>query len=154
MPGSLRSTARYVGRWLVVGVVLAAVVVGVIVIATQSGSIKTPPVSVVLERATLHSDATDGVLASNRSGYEVSLTGCGDEFAQTMRRTGAAFKPPSGLQCADAIPIAPHSVHRFRPLLPMRPGKYWVYFLYDSDSKSPWHGQEYAAYAKLSVRQH
>jgi hypothetical protein len=143
MSGSAARWGRHGKRWLGAGMVLAAVGIAVIVVATQSGSTKSLPVFIVVAHATVHDGALDHVEAVNRSRYQVGMTSCGIALPP---RTGARFSGARGPTCGTYDPIAPHSgLYLGNPT--STPGKYWVWFAYRRRGSHVVH----VAYTKLTV---
>jgi hypothetical protein len=130
MAGSRAPLLRQRRRWLAFGVVVVALAVAGIVIATQSGS--TTPGFLVLVHPTWRAD-TLAVEAINKSNHKVWTNG-----VNMSPRTSAPFSLPPNEAVTVDIPgsrVAPHSVHRLASTVATAPkspapGNYWVWTLY------------------------
>jgi hypothetical protein len=147
------------GRSVAVAVFAAAVAIAAIVIVTSIGSGGTPDVSIVLVHPTIRPGTIDPVVVRNDSSDWLTYGSCG--HIGVLPRTNAFFKPPSGVQCLDAIEIRPHSGYRVRegPYGPYEeqiaaepPGRYWVWFkFYASPNRLGTFEPEHVAYTPLTV---
>jgi hypothetical protein len=127
-----RLLSRQRGRWLAVGMMLAALAIAGIVIVAARSSNGGPPIFAVLAHPTIRAGSLDAVFIVNGSGDHVEWAGqCG---ASVIPRRSSSFElPPQAASCLVDHPVPAHSRRLVEKTISTRtsPGRYWVWFWYD-----------------------